>query len=115
MGAYAAGNRRSAAGVMSYTKAGLAWVDGKAFRPDGGDAATLIPPAYGLAGVNLHTYTGWGSVTYWNAFVGNLEMHGQPGTFFDPRLDNADRFPIAARNGFGHLSSPPGEDRISPK
>jgi cytochrome c5 len=36
-------------------------------------------------------------------------------TFFDPRLDNAERFPIAARNGFGHLSSPPGEDRISPK
>ena len=23
--------------------------------------ATLIPPAFGLAGVNLHTYTGWGS------------------------------------------------------
>jgi len=91
------------------------FMDGKAFRPDGGDAATLIPPAFGLAGVNLHTYTGWGSVTYWNAFVGNLEMHGQPGTFYDPRLDNADRFPVAAKNGFGHLSSPPGEDRISPK
>jgi hypothetical protein len=91
------------------------FMDGKAFRPDGGDAATLIPPAYGLAGVNLHTYTGWGSVTYWNAFVGNLEMHGQPGTFYDPRLDNPDKFPVAARNAFGHLSSPPGEDRISPK
>jgi hypothetical protein len=91
------------------------FMDGKAFRPDGGDAATLIPPAYGLAGVNLHTYTGWGSVTYWNAFVGNLEMHGQPGSFFDPRLDNADKFPVAARNGFGHVSSPPGQDRISPK
>jgi hypothetical protein len=90
-------------------------MDGKAFRPDGGDAATLIPPAFGLAGVNLHTSTGWGSVTYWNAFVGNFEMHGQPGTFYDPRLDNADRFPVAAKNGFGHLSSPPGEDRISPK
>src|SRR6266699_2915446 len=84
------------------------FMDGKAFRPDGGDAATLIPPAFGLAGVNLHTYTGWGSVTYWNAFVGNLEMHGQPGTFYDPRLDNADKFPVAARNSFGHLSSPPG-------
>ena len=32
----------------------------------------------------------------------NLEMHGQ-GTFFDPRLDNAQQFPIAARNRFGHL------------
>jgi hypothetical protein len=91
------------------------FMDGKAFRPDGGSAATLIPPAFGLAGVNLHTFTGWGGVTYWNAFVGNLEMHGQPGTFYDPRLDNADKFPVAARNGFGHLSTPPGEDRISPK
>ncbi len=38
-------------------------LDGKAFRPDGKSAATLIPPAFGLAGVNLHTWTGWGSVT----------------------------------------------------
>ena len=37
-------------------------LDGKAFRPDGKTAATLIPPAFGLAGVNLHTWTGWGSV-----------------------------------------------------
>ena len=43
--------------------------DGKAFRPDGKTAATLIPPAFGLAGVNLHTWTGFGSVTYWNAYV----------------------------------------------
>src|SRR5262245_55123539 len=47
------------------------FLDGKAFRPDGRSAATLIPPAFGLAGVNLHTWTGWGSVTYWNAFVAN--------------------------------------------
>jgi hypothetical protein len=51
-------------------------LDGKGFRPDGKTAATLIPPAFGLAGVNLHTWTGWGSVTHWNAFVANLEMHG---------------------------------------
>jgi hypothetical protein len=38
-------------------------MDGKAFRPDGKTAAALIPPAFGLAGVNLHTWTGWGSVT----------------------------------------------------
>ena len=31
------------------------FLDGKAFRPDGKTAATLIPPAFGLAGVNLHT------------------------------------------------------------
>jgi Na+-transporting NADH:ubiquinone oxidoreductase subunit NqrF len=47
------------------------------FRPDGKTSAVLIPPAFGLAGVNLHTWTGWGSVTYWNAFVANLEMHGK--------------------------------------
>jgi hypothetical protein len=81
-------------------------LDGKAFRPDGGSAATLIPPAFGLAGVNLHTWTGWGSVTHWNAFVSNLEMHGQ-GTFFDPRLDDAAKFPIAAANGFGHVTHDP--------
>src|SRR5262249_42750009 len=65
-------------------------------------AATLIPPAYGLAGVNLHTYTGWGSVPYWNAFVANLEVHGG-GTFFDPRLADKDQFPIAAKAGFGNV------------
>src|SRR6185295_4606316 len=29
------------------------FLDGKAFRPDGKSGATLIPPAFGLAGVNL--------------------------------------------------------------
>ena len=53
-------------------------LDGKAFRPDGKPAATLNPSAFGLAGVNNHTWTGaWGTVTYWNAYVGNLEMHGK--------------------------------------
>jgi hypothetical protein len=47
------------------------FLDGKGFRPDGKTAATLIPPAFGLAGVNLHTWVGWGSVTEWNAFVAN--------------------------------------------
>lgn len=92
------------------------FMDGQAFRPDGGSAATLIPPAYGLAGVNLATWTGWGSVTHWNAFVGNLEMHGSPGTFYDPRLDNAEQFPIAAEQGFGNVRPPEGtEDRITGK
>jgi hypothetical protein len=81
-------------------------LDGQAFRPNGSSAATLLPPAFGLPGVNLHTWTGWGSVTHWNGFVANLEMHGQ-GTFFDPRLDNAQQFPIAAREGFGHVRNHP--------
>ena len=88
------------------------FLDGKAFRPDGATAAVLIPPAYGLAGVNLHTWTGWGSVTYWNAFVANLEMHGK-GTFFDPRLDDANTFPVAASHNFGHVTN--ATDLITPK
>src|SRR5512138_1056590 len=86
--------------------------DGKAFRPDGKPAATLIPPAFGLAGVNLHTWTGWGSVTHWNAFVANLLMHGK-GTFFDPRLDDPDKFPVATRAGFFDVRNTP--DLITPK
>jgi hypothetical protein len=78
------------------------FMDGKAFRPDGKSGSTLIPPAFGLAGVNLHTFTGWGSVTYWNAFVANLEMHGK-GNFSDARLNDSTRFPVAARAGFGHV------------
>jgi hypothetical protein len=87
-------------------------LDGKAFRPDGRTAATLIPPAFGLAGVNLHTSTGWGSVTHWNGFVANIEMHGK-GTFYDPRLNDATQFPVAARAGFGNIRSTP--DLITPK
>jgi hypothetical protein len=91
-------------------------MDGKAFGPGGSNASTLIPDAFGLAGVNAHTWTGdWGTVTYWNGFVANLEMRGSPGTFFDPRLDNAEKFPVAAANKFGHMFNPPGEDRISPR
>jgi hypothetical protein len=88
------------------------FLDGKGFRPDGKSAATLLPAAFGLAGVNLHTYTGWGSVTYWNAFVANLEMHGQ-GTFFDPRLKDPEKFPIATKAGFFDVRNKP--DLITPK
>jgi uncharacterized damage-inducible protein DinB len=82
------------------------FLDGKAFRPDGKTAATLLSAAFGLAGVNLHTYTGWGGVPHWNAFVANLEMHGQ-GTFIDSRLNDAARFPVAARAGFAEVRSDP--------
>jgi hypothetical protein len=90
------------------------FVDGKTSRPDGKPAAVLLPAAFGLAGVPLHTYTGWGSVTYWNAFVANLVMHGK-GNFFDPRLDNAAKFPIAAENRLGHVTSDEDDDRITLK
>ena len=101
------------------------FLDGKAFNPqqvtDGVvtgtnvPGATLIPNAFGLAGFNQHTWTGaWGSIPYWNALVANLEMHGT-GTFFDPRLDNAAKFPIAAANGFGHVRTNPDDDLITSK
>jgi hypothetical protein len=88
-------------------------LDGKAFRPDGKPAATLIPPAFGMAGVNLHTWTGgWGTPTYWNAYVANLELQGQ-GTFFDARLSNPQQYPVAARAGLGNKRS--GTDMVTSK
>jgi hypothetical protein len=88
-------------------------LDGKAFRPDGKSGATLIPEAYGHAGHNLHTWTGgWGNVTYWNAYVANLELVGQ-GNFYDPRLMNAEQFPVAAKMGFGNKRS--ANDMVSDK
>ena len=97
-------------------------LDGKAFNPQqisngvvtgtNVPGATLIPPAFGLAGVNLHTWTGWGGVSHWNAFVANLEMHGS-GTFFDPRLNDPVKFPLAAANNFGNVRNTP--DLITPK
>ncbi|HKU72861.1 MAG TPA: hypothetical protein VJR02_02985 [Pyrinomonadaceae bacterium] len=101
-------------------------LDGKAFNPQqvtngvvtgtNVPGATLIPNAFGLAGFNEHTWTGsWGSVSYWNAFVAALEMRGI-GRFFDPRLNNAAKFPIAAANSFGDLPHiPPEQDRITKK
>ena len=88
-------------------------LDGKGFRPDGKSAATLIPPAFGLAGVNQHAWTGsWGTVTYWNAFVGVLEMHGK-GRFFDPRLNDPVKYPIAAKARLYDVTSTP--DLLTPK
>jgi len=92
--------------------AAAVFLDGKAFRPDGKSGAVLIPPAFGLAGVNLGTWTGFGSTTYWNAFVANLEMHGN-GTFFDPRLNDPVQFPVAARAGSGNTRS--ATDQITSK
>ncbi len=101
-------------------------LDGKAFNPsqvtDGVitgtnvPGATLLPNAFGLAGFNQHTWTGaWGTTTYWNAFVANLEMHGK-GRFFDPRLNDATKFPVAAANGFADLPHiAPDEDLITKK
>ena len=82
-------------------------MDGKAARPDGGNPATMMPSAFGLAGVNEHTWTGgWGTVTYWNAYVANTQMYGK-GTFLDSRLDNASQYPVAAKAGWGRKRDKP--------
>ena len=62
--------------------------------------------------MNLATYTGWGSITYWNAFVANNEMHGV-GTFYDPRLDDANKFPVAAKHQLGHVFTSADNDQIT--
>ena len=90
----------------------ILFMDGKAFRPDGKIAANLIPAAFGLKNIHLTTYTGWGDISYWNAFVANLEMHGK-GTFIDPRLNDPVKYPIAVENQFYHVVNNP--DLITPK
>jgi hypothetical protein len=55
--------------------------------------------ARGMLTANLHTWTGSGSVPYWNAYVAATQMHGTDVTFFDPRLSDPVQYPVAARNG----------------
>jgi len=45
----------------------------------------LIPPIYGLKGVEFETVTADGPISYWNAYVGISQMGGH-GTFNDPRI-----------------------------
>ncbi len=88
-------------------------LDGKAFRPDGKSAATLIPEAFGHAGHTLHTWTGgWGDITYWNAYVANLELAGK-GNFYDDRFNDAKKYPVAAKTGAGNKRNNP--DMITDK
>jgi hypothetical protein len=86
--------------------------DGKAFSSEGKQAGTLIPPAFGLAGVDLATSTGSGSVTYWNAYVGVTEMHGL-GTYFDARFSDKDQYPVSAKSGAWNTRGKP--DRVTAK
>jgi hypothetical protein len=84
----------------------ILFMDGKALRPDGKVAANLLPAAFGLKGIDLTTYTGWGDISYWNAFVANLEMHGK-GNFSDPRLNDPAKYPIAVENNFFNVTNTP--------
>jgi len=75
--------------VNATTKAVLnSWGPGK-YDPrinfDGLSTPLVLPPAYGLLGVDKETYTAEGPVSYWNAYVAVTQMHGQ-GNFSDPRL-----------------------------
>jgi mono/diheme cytochrome c family protein len=54
---------------------------------DGQNDPSVIPPAYGLEGVNSVTYTGDGDrIEYWNRYVAVTQMHGH-GSFTEPRLN----------------------------
>ena len=55
------------------------------FNIDGKSTPLVIPPAFGLAGVSLETYTGEGPISYWNQYVAVTQMGGK-GSFSDPRL-----------------------------
>jgi hypothetical protein len=88
-------------------------IDGIGFRPDGKSAATRIPAAYGHLGENYHTWTGgFGNVTYWNAYVANLQMHGN-GNFNDERFNDPIKYPAAVRGGFFKLRHEP--DQVTSK
>jgi len=88
-------------------------IDAIGFRPDGKSAATRIPGAYGHLGENYHTWTGgFGNVTYWNAYVANLQMHGN-GNFNDERFNDPGKYPAAVRGGFFKLRHDP--DQVTPK
>ena len=85
----------------------ILFMDGKAFNTETGKiAANLIPAAFGLKDIELTTYTGWGDISYWNAFVANLEMHGK-GNFSDPRLNDPAKYPIAVEQGFYNVTNNP--------
>jgi mono/diheme cytochrome c family protein len=71
------------------------------FNIDGINSPVVLPPAYGLQGVGLETYTGEGPISYWNAYVAVTQMHGQ-GSFSDPRLGI-------------DIRVPPQEDLVSSK
>lgn len=86
-------------------------MDGKAFQPNGKSGATLLPPAFGMAGISNGTYTGWGDVTYWNAYVSNTQMHGK-GAFSEPRITAA-QFPVGTRAHYNQVRNP--DDQITAK
>jgi mono/diheme cytochrome c family protein len=74
----------SAEAKAVYNSWGAGFYDPR-FNIDGLSTPLVIPPAYGLAGVDLETYTGEGPISYWNSYVAVTQMGGR-GNFSDPRL-----------------------------
>ena len=72
------------------------WGPGKydpRYNFDGQNGPQVIPPAYGLLGINRITVTGDGEdVEYWNRYVGVTQMHGH-GSFDEPRTGVSVRNP----------------------
>jgi mono/diheme cytochrome c family protein len=81
-----------------YTSWGPGMYDPR-FNQDGINFPVVLPPAFGLRTVRNELYTGDDTISYWNAYVAILQMHGQ-GTFVDPRL------------GINHVKTP---DLVTPK
>lgn len=87
-------------------------LDGIAADPNGNITPTLIPAAFGLQGIDPVSYTGYGSLSFWINFVAVVELGGQ-GNFVDPRLNNAEQFPIAVKRGSFNVQVE--EDLVTPK
>lgn len=45
----------------------------------------VLPPIYGLKGIDFETFSADGPISYWNSYVGVGQMGGQ-GSFSDPRI-----------------------------
>src|SRR5262249_6925888 len=91
------------------------FLDGKTMTPDQKTAATLLPNARGLAGHNLHTWTGGGgSLAELEALVA-VDAMDPGGAVFDARLAHTAQFPVAAAAGLGHVSVGPDDDRVTSK
>ena len=74
----------SAAAKAVYNSWGPGMYDPR-FNLDGINGPQVIPPAYGLKGIDRITSTGDGTdLAYWNRYVGVTQMGGH-GTFVEPR------------------------------
>ncbi len=95
------------------------WGPGKydpRWNVDGLSIPVVIPPAYGLAGVDRVVFTGDGpNLSYWNRYVAVTQMGGQ-GVFSDPRVGShldPDTPGLAADWRPGMVVANGSEDKVS--